>query len=405
MHRSTRTVLLTALVGGLLALLAAAPGAATAAGGAGGSLVMAVYGDSPYGLTNADTSQTRATPAFVDTINADPAVDSVVQVGDIHSGKQFCTEAYDRTIASLWTRFDDSLVFTPGDNEWADCHKVAQGGGLYSPATGQIVYVTDPATGQPADYAGGDPLANLSLVRSLFFPEPGRTLGNGNLHVDSQATRYDPAHPEDAAYVENVRWQRKGVQFVTLNIPGGNNNDTDPWYKTPTASDRQLAEVAARTAADLRWLDAAFGQARRDDAKAVVVITQADMWDLDGNVPAHLAQYEPLVADIAQQTTAFARPVLMLVGDSHIYRSDNPLQQGAPCVTEGSGGTEVACPNDEWAIHPGYDVPNLHRVVVHGSTYPMEWLRLTIHTQAQAPTSTSFGPFSWVRQPQPQLNP
>ena len=40
--------------------------------------------------------QLQATPAFIDAVNADPAVSLVVQVGDIHSGKQFCTEAYDR---------------------------------------------------------------------------------------------------------------------------------------------------------------------------------------------------------------------------------------------------------------------------------------------------------------------
>jgi hypothetical protein len=73
-------------------------------------------------------------------------------------------------------------------------------------------------------------------------------------------------------------------------------------------------------------------------------------------------------------------------------------------VTEGAGG-EVACPGDDWATHPSYDVPNFHRVVVHGSTFPLEWLKLTVHTKSQAASSTSFGPFSWVRQQQPQLTP
>jgi len=401
MHRTARTTLLTALLAAAALPLATVP-AAGEPGNPQSSLTMAVYGDSPYGLNPADTSQLVASPAFIDTVNADPDVSAVVQVGDIHSGKEYCTEAYDRSIAALWTRFDDSLVYTPGDNEWADCHKVAQGGGLYDPTTGQIRYQTDPVTGQPIDYAKGDPLANLDLVRSLFFPEPGRTLGNGHLQVQSQATSFDPAHPEDGAYVENVRWQRKGVVFVTMNIPGGSNNDTDPWYKTPAATDRQLAEVAARTAADLRWLEAAFAQAQVDQARAVVVITQADMWDLDFNVPAHLAQYEPFVADVARLTTAFEKPVLMLNGDSHIYRSDNPLSPSGACAIEVTGGGEVPCAS-EAGLHPGYDVPNFHRVVVHGSTLPLEWLELTVHTTDQASTSTSFGPFSWVRRPQPGL--
>ena len=173
MRRATTAIALAVLVG----LLTLPVAGASSAGEGSGVLTMAVYGDAPYGLTNTDTSQTLATPAFVAAVNADPDVSTVVHVGDIHSGKQFCTEAYDRTIAELWTHFEDPLVFTPGDNEWADCHKVAQGGGLYDAATGRINYVLDPATGLPADFAGGEPLANLALVRSLFFAEPGRTLG------------------------------------------------------------------------------------------------------------------------------------------------------------------------------------------------------------------------------------
>ena len=41
-----------------------------------------------------------------------------------------------------------------------------------------------------------------------------------------------------------------------------------------------------------------------------------------------------------------------------------------------------------------------HRVIVHGSTFPLEWLKLTVTPGGHAPaTSTSFGPFSWERMP------
>ena len=60
--------------------------------------------------------------------------------------------------------------------------------------------MTDPATGQPIDYAAGDPVANLSLIRSLFFPQAGQTLG-GKMHVLSQAQVYDRAHPSDQQFV------------------------------------------------------------------------------------------------------------------------------------------------------------------------------------------------------------
>jgi hypothetical protein len=56
------------------------------------------------------------------------------------------------------------------------------------------------------------------------------------------------------------------------------------------------------------------------------------------------------------------------------------------------------CSFDAWQAHPAYDVPNFHRIVVHGSTAPLEYLRLTITPGKHGPaTATSFGPFSWER--------
>src|SRR3954451_11742445 len=202
--------------------------------GSANPLTVAVYGDAPYGVNPADTSQFEATPAFIGAVNSDPKVRLVVHVGDIHSGKQFCTEAYDRSVADLWTQFKDPLVYTPGDNEWTDCHKKAQGGGVYNSATGQIDFEHD-AKGNLAGYAGGDPIANLELVRRIFFPTPGLTLGAHPQVVLSQAqfAAFDQAHPADKKYVENVLWVQSGIVFVTINLPGGSNNDTDVWYKAP----------------------------------------------------------------------------------------------------------------------------------------------------------------------------
>ena len=357
-----------------------------------GSFTYAVYGDAPYGVSPTDTSETDATPAFIDAVNADPDVSAVVHVGDIHSGKQYCTEAYDRQIAGLWSHFQDPMVYTPGDNEWTDCHKAAEGGGTYNPATRQIDFVKD-AQGNLVDYAGGNPARNLGLIRSTFFPKPGATLGSGSLRTISQATAFEPAHPEDAAYVENTIWLRKGFVFVTLDIPGGSNNDTDPWYGAPTMSPEQAAETQQRTAADLRWLDHAFDIASAEHAQGLVLVQQSDMWDLDGKATAHVSQYEPIINSLANHTHKFGRPVLALEGDSHIYRSDNPLQQAAPCT-----GEEDVCSYDAWNSHPSYDVSNFHRIVVHGSTVPLEYLKLVVTPGNHLPASgTGFGPFSWSR--------
>jgi len=129
---------------------------------------------------------------------------------------------------------------------------------------------------------------------------------------------------------------------------------------------------------------------------------------LDSKPVTHLVNYEPFIASIATHTRTFGKPVLLFNGDSHHYRSDNPLEQGQPCVFEAATGTgTVACSSinaaadftpDAWNNHPRYKVPNFHRVVVHGSTEPLEWLRLTITPGATAPAgANAFGPFTWER--------
>jgi hypothetical protein len=367
------------------------------------SFTIGVFGDSPY--DPAGTAQFDATPDFINSINNDADVSAVLHVGDLHSGSQTCTEAYDQAVYDFWTAFRAPVVYTPGDNEWMDCHKKKQSGGEYKAATDSISYVKD-ANGNPVNYAAGNPVANLELIRSIFFANPGHTLG-GDMSVLSQAKAFnrdesyddeDETHSRpilsDAKFVENVIWEKSGVLFVTVNIPGGSNNGADVWYGVPTASNQQSQEIAERTGAALRWLEAAFSQAKHKHADAMVIQIQADMWDLDGKPASHIANYKSYIDSIAANTTSFGKPVLLLDGDSHIYRSDNPLVHNATCATEAG-----ACSDDAYNNQPhGYNVPNFHRITVHGSTFPMEWLKLNINTSVHAPASANaFGPFSWER--------
>ncbi len=371
----------------------------------------ALIGDMPYGTSPTDTTAFNAHPAFISAVNADADVSLVLHAGDIHSGKQYCTQAYDQSIHDQWTAFKDPVIYTPGDNEWSDCHKAKEGGGTFNALTGRIDYVVD-SGGNLVDYAGGDPMANLALVRSIFFGDPTHAFG-GQLAVHSQAVDYDKTHRTDRDYSENVWFEKSGVLFVTLNIPGGSNNDTDPWYGAPVMSPAQQAEVDNRSAANLRWLDAAFARAGAAGDVAVVIMEQADMWDLDGKLPAanHLSQYKPFIDAIAAKTTAFGKPVLLINGDSHFYRSDNPLVRGAPCTIETGTGTAVqACsattiqasvgnPADPYDTQPnGYNVANFHRIVVHGNLLPLEMVKLRFEPASNAAGSAAaFGPFSWTR--------
>ena len=63
--------------------------------------------------------------------------------------------------------------------------------------------------------------------------------------------------------------------------------------------------------------------------------------------------------------------VLLFNGDSHVFRSDSPMVNNASCFTESGACTNGATLADAFDTHPSLstlDVPNFHRIVVHGST-------------------------------------
>ena len=311
--------------------------------------VIAAIGDWPYSQYLLDNAH-----LLTNSVNTYAGVDFVLHVGDLHSGSMPCTSAgtlppistsnpgWNAAVFHEFQQFKTPVVYTPGDNEWADCHKSKQ-------------------------KSSGHPLRELAAVRSLFFAKPGITLGREK-RVMSQAEFYDIGHPEDSQFVENVMWKQNDVVFVTLNIPGGSNDDTTLWTGIFKNDTLQATDRVARLPANLRWLQAAFALAKRHHAKAVVVAEQADLWDkevgLTDTAPAALANYTPYVAELATQALAFKRPVLLVNGDTHLFVADRPLAD--PTSQTGK-------------YHNVAAVPNLQRLVVQGSTNdPGEWLRITI---------------------------
>ena len=281
-----------------------------------------------------------AFPSNVGTINADPTVRGVVHLGDIKNGSSRCDTSYFQLIRSDFDQFQDPLVYTPGDNEWTDCHRASNGG--YIPA-GPV-----PAGQEPS---------RLDMVRTIFFDHPGRTLGQHRGEVDYQSRKLP----------ENVLWSQAGVVFSVLNVPGSN-NDFLPWFdaaETDAQKAAQADEVATRTDADLDWIDATFRKARHEHAPAVAIGIQADMWDPAAIAGDAVSAFTPIVQELARQAHRFGKPVLLLNGDSHLFESDRPLAD--PHATS-SLIYGVVVP-----------VPNLVRVTVQGSTnVPHEWLKLHV---------------------------
>jgi hypothetical protein len=344
------------------ALLAAGLAAATPALAAEKPLTIAVFGDWPYNQLLLDNAA-----LLTDSVNADAEVSLVLHVGDIHSGSTSAlvhgwlppiataNPSWNLKVFDKFQQFHAPLVYTPGDNEWTDCHKAKE-------------------------KSSGFPLKELAAVRGLFFSRPGHSLGLNERLVLSQAQQFDPAFPADAQFVENVMWEDGKVVFVTLNMPGSN-NDSVPWtgiFADPVA---QAREVAERNDANARWLQRAFATADDHNARAMVIGLQADMWDPAALLPGAdgLDKYTPFVAKLADLTLHFGRPVLLLNGDSHVFGSDQPLADPASATVQ---------------IHGTAAVPNLTRITVQGSTSaPAEWLRLSIDTRQR------LTPFSWTNVP------
>jgi hypothetical protein len=208
-------------------------------------------------------------------------------------------------VRDAFETFKHPLVYTPGDNEWSDGHR---------PAAGSF-----------------NPLERLHTVRELYFAEPGVTLGRRPMTVATEST-----------LVENIRWIRSRVVFATPHVVGSNNG-LAPWTGNTEPTPEQAAEVAARVAATLEWVDETFDAAEARDLEGVVLAMQADTFPTPGS------GQQAIVDRIATRAAAFRGPVLLLQGDSHVFRADHPLP-----------------------------LDNLTRIVVHGETLPFEYLRLTI---------------------------
>jgi hypothetical protein len=137
----------------------------------------------------------------------------------------------------------------------------------------------------------------------------------------------------------------------------------------------QADERKARIQANQAWLVKAFDLAKATDAPAVVLMFQADMWD----ATSALSGFDDIVRQIGELAIDFGKPVLILEGDSHVFRVDRPYTTTSPL----------------FALHPGSPVaPNVTRLVVEGSTNRTEYVRLTINPKAEA-----NGLFAWERVP------
>lgn len=284
------------------------------------SMSFAVIGDIPYGSTQLDDFEGK-----ISQINADPNVQLVTHVGDI-SEPVNCTTTYYKMIKARFNLFADPLVYTPGDNEWTDCSRASIG--------------------------AANPIERLGVLRKVFYPTHGKTLGQHPISVTAQSA---------TGFPENVRFVKSGISFAALHIPGSN-NDLKPWKGYTASTKTQQTEVNIRTKATITMINNTFASAVSKNSRAVVLFTQADMFDSSRNGPTYQVAFTKIAKALAKASAAYPKPVFLFNGDSHHFVQDQPFTKPL------------------WLSYYGITtpVPNLTRVTIEGGETVAEWLKVTI---------------------------
>lgn len=220
-----------------------------------------------------------------------------VHLGDTQAGSAKPTEERMAQVKAWFNSVECPLVYTPGDNEWADVHR-----------------------------SGEDPLAWLAKIRATFFAKE-ESLGKRPMPLVTQ--RRDWAHEK---FVENARWTMGGVVFATVHIIGSNNN-LDP--KRLEA----MQEFRARDEANRAWAKAAFDEARARQAPGVVLFFQAQPFGAAVNAKTGIESgFVEFLDTVEREAKAFAKPVLLVHADEHRYRNEpavrfRPGNEPVPNVT------------------------------------------------------------------------
>ncbi len=237
-----------------------------------------VFGDQPY------TDRDVATfPGLIAEVN-ETDVPFVIHVGDIKGGGAACTDSVVVARRELYQGFTAPMVFTPGDNEWTDCHR-----------------------------AGGRPLERLDFLRDAFYGPDGLPLPDS---VVSQGGSGEP-YPE---FVENVRWVHERVVFATAHVVGSDNARAD--FEDRSSADDE--EVDRREEAVAAWVVGTFEEAARIGADAVVIAAHADVrFDVAAR-GEQAAAFRHFLGPLEAGALAFDGPVLLLQGDTHSCLFDRP---------------------------------------------------------------------------------
>lgn len=238
-----------------------------------------IIGDTPY-----SDYERRHLPGMLADISATkPAF--IIHVGDIKSGTSWCSDAMYADRLALFNSVAAPVIYTPGDNEWTDCHRLPAG--------------------------SYEPTERLDHLRSVFFSSP---FSVGGLPMPVRRQR---DFPRARPFPENLRWEKDRIVFATLNIPGSDNNLAQP------------SEHVLRSLANTAWLEAAFFRARVTRARALVLVLHADLYFNAYAAGTPKPAYRDFLDRLRRHVLAARHPTVLIHGDSHRQTIDQPLLDDA----------------------------------------------------------------------------
>ena len=245
------------------------------------AMTFIAYGDNPYVLEN---DLENVISGLIDVVNRqNPAL--IVHIGDTFSG-QPCTNSMLDLQYEMMNKFNAPVLYTPGDNEWRDC--------------------SDETIGATHN------LERLDYIRKTYFSNQ-KTLGKISEFVETQRER---------GYPENRRLTKDNVAFITAHVVGSDNN-FDPMSKQNTM------EYFDRDAANIDWIKESFN--KYENASAFVVAIHADMFTAK---PYYAIKnpYKNFSNVLYQLSNKYEKPVLILFGDSHNFRTFKPSPKRYPFI-------------------------------------------------------------------------
>ena len=237
-------------------------------------------------------------------------VDFSLHTGDLKSGGTACNDTYFGRFQSLSNSLNYPTLYTPGDNEWTDCHR-----------TNNLNF---------------DPLDRLTYVRTRFFNPNGTSVLGKGTPIQTSSFNISP-------YVENQYFTWKNLMVSLLHVVGTNNNFYD--FGCPSTLNATIdpgcvkatAEFRARDAANILSLRKVFELAKQNSNTGIVINIQADMLPSGNstvcnglgltvaNVASKISSgFHNFTTALLQETANYTGKVLLLHGDSHFFRDCNP---------------------------------------------------------------------------------